>query len=452
MRFGVTIILTMLASTAVLGQSGSKLQKAFQRVDENDDGKLSAKEVNRFSKLKTRLKGADKDGDGSITFAEFRTQIIRTLKSPATKTGKLGAGNHLRVIRVGELERRYQVYVPAKYKPERATPVIVAFHGGGGNPTSMMLLSGLNKKADEAGFIVVYPYGSGLNKDRSLTFNGGNCCGYARLRKIDDVGFVRALLDDLAKAVNVDADRVFATGMSNGAIMTYLVASELSDRIAAVAPVGGPMGTDTCTPKRPVAVMHFHGTADQLAPFKGGQGKGTSKVPSFLRPKFYSVDHSIQNWVKANGCDEKPKVVALPDKAKDGLTVTKKSWGNGKEGSEVVLIEIKGGGHTWPGQKPLRAFLGKSTMDISANDMMWEFFQKHPRKRTPKSNSAPAGKPGSRKSLPVGQKRQRKPLQLHRVFRPGEPKQRPFELVFQTVPNKVPSGLLQPRHYSSSLP
>ncbi len=385
MRFGVAVIINLLAVAVAFGQSGSRLQKAFQRVDENGDGKLSPKEVNRFSKLKTRMKGADKNGDGSISFAEFRSQIIRTLKTPAPQTGKLGAGNHLRVVRVGKLERRYQVYVPRKYNAKRSTPVIVAFHGGGGNPQSMMLLSGLNKKAEEAGFIVVYPYGSGLNKNRSLTFNAGNCCGYARRKRIDDVGFVRALLDDLAKAVNVDGDRVFATGISNGAIMAYLVASKLSDRIAAVAPVGGPMGTDTCNPKRPVSVIHFHGTDDQLAPFKGGRGKGTSKVPAFLRPKFYSVEHSIQNWVKANGCDKTPKVVALPDKAKDGMTVTQKTWGNGKEGSEVVLIEIKGGGHTWPGQKALKAFLGKSTMDISANDMMWEFFQKHPRNRALKT-------------------------------------------------------------------
>ncbi|MGF1582042.1 MAG: PHB depolymerase family esterase [Gemmataceae bacterium] len=381
MRLGVAIMINRLAVAVAFGQSGSRLQKAFQRVDENGDGKLSPKEVNRFSKLKTRMKGADKNGDGSISFAEFRSQIIRTLKTPAPQTGKLGAGNHLRVVRVGKLERRYQVYVPRKHNAKRSTTVIVAFHGGGGNPQSMMLLSGLNKKADEAGFIVVYPYGSGLNKDRSLTFNAGNRCGYARRKKIDDVEFVRALLDDLATAVNVDGDRVFATGMSNGAIMTYLVASKFSDRIAAVVPVGGPMGTETCNPKQPVSVMQFHGTADQLAPFKGGRGKGTSKVPAFLRPKFYSVEHSIQNWVKANGCDKTPKVVALPDKANDGRTVTQKTWGNGKEGSEVVLIEIKGGGHTRPSQKSLKAFLGKSTMDISANDMMWEFFQKHPRNR-----------------------------------------------------------------------
>ena len=95
------------------------------------------------------------------------------------------------------------------------------------------------------------------------------------------------------------------------------------------------------------------------------------------------MDHSIQNWVKANGCTAKPEIVTLPDKADDGMRVTRKTWGGGKDGSEVVLIEIEGGGHTWPGMEPPLAMLGKSTKDISANDLMWEFFQKHPMKPSP---------------------------------------------------------------------
>ena len=159
--------------------------------------------------------------------------------------------------------------------------------------------------------------------------------------------------------------------MSNGGIISYRLASELSDRIAAIAPVGGPMGTETCSPKRPVSVIHFHGTADEHAPFSGGKGKGLSGT------NFFSVDHSIKAWIKANGCPEEPIVTKLPDKADDGMTVTKKTYGPGKDGAEVVLIEIDGGGHTWPGQDPRVKFLGKSTKDISANDLMWEFFQKH---------------------------------------------------------------------------
>jgi polyhydroxybutyrate depolymerase len=302
----------------------------------------------------TRFKQLDKNGDGKLT-----------------------AGDHTRTLRVGELERRYRVYIPKKYDASKATPVIVVFHGGGGNPESMIRLTGMNAKADEAGFLVVYPYGKGKLANMLLTFNGGECCGYAMDNKVDDVGFTRELLDDLATVANVDADRVFATGLSNGGIMAHYLASELSDRIAAIAPVGGPLMMEAPRNKRPVSVMHFHGTADAFAPFQGGYGKGflgRSKVTSFR-----SVDHTIQNWVKANGCKTEPEIMPLPNKADDGMKVTRKTWSGGKADSEVVLIEIEGGGHTWPGQKPIVSLLGESTMDISANDLMWEFFQKHPR-------------------------------------------------------------------------
>ncbi len=285
----------------------------------------------------------------------------------------LGPGDHARPLTVGDLKRNYVVHIPSKYDSKKPTPVILAFHGGGANADNMVVFSGLNKKSDEAGFIVVYPNGTG-RLEKILTFNGGNCCGYAMNNKIDDVDFTRKLLDDLAKSVNIDPKRVFATGMSNGGIMSYLLASELSDRIAAIAPVGGPMGTETCNPKRPVSVIHFHGTDDEHAPFKGGKGKGPSGTD------FYSVNHSIQAWVKANGCDKEPVVTKIPDTAKDGTTITRSTYGSGKDDSEVVLVVIEGGGHTWPGQEPRLKMLGISTRNISANDLMWEFFQKHPMK------------------------------------------------------------------------
>ena len=285
----------------------------------------------------------------------------------------IGPGDHSRILTVGDLKRNYLVHIPPQYDSQKPTPVILAFHGGAANANNMTVFSGLNKKSDEAGFIVVYPSGTG-RLERLLTFNGGNCCGYAMNNKIDDVEFTRQVLDSLAHSANIDPKRVFATGMSNGGIMSYLLASELSDRIAAIAPVGGPMGTEACQPKRPVSVIHFHGTDDEHAPFKGGQGKGPSGT------EFFSVDHSIQAWVKANGCEREPVVTKLPDTAHDGTTITRKTYGSGKDGAEVVLIVIEGGGHTWPGQESRLKALGKSTQNISANDLMWEFFEKHPRK------------------------------------------------------------------------
>ncbi|MFM7975651.1 MAG: alpha/beta hydrolase family esterase [Pirellula sp.] len=288
-------------------------------------------------------------------------------------------GNHLspgdssRTLKVDGDERSYLVHVPPQYVKDTPTPVVLAFHGGGANARNMVAFSGLNLKADQAGFIVVYPDGSG-RLERMLTFNAGNCCGQAATRNVDDVAFVRSILDDLEGIASVDRNRVFATGMSNGAMMAYRLASEMSDRIAAIAPVSGPMGTKDCRPGRAVSVMHFHGDADEFAPFSGGKGRGPSGT------EFYSVDHSISRWVEANGCNKSPRVTQLPDREKDGTNVKQVRYESGKDGAEVVLVIIQGGGHTWPGNEPRIKSLGVSTRDISANDMMWDFFQQHPMK------------------------------------------------------------------------
>lgn len=286
----------------------------------------------------------------------------------------VGPGDHTRTLDFGGRTRSYIVHVPPKYDAKQPIPVVLAFHGGGSNADQMVRFCGLNEKADKERFVAVYPNGTG-RLERMLTWNGGNCCAYAMLNKVDDVGFTRSLLDDLTKVVNVDARRVYATGISNGGIMAYRLASELSDRIAAIAPVAGTMGTKTCSPKRPVSVLHFHGTDDRFLPFKGGIGE-----KSVAQVVFLPVEHSIQSWVKADGCPEKPVVQDLPKKTDDGTTVQQKTYGPGKDRAEVVLLTINGGGHTWPGRDPVVRFLGKSTKNVSANDLMWEFFKRHPMK------------------------------------------------------------------------
>ena len=146
--------------------------------------------------------------------------------------GQLEPGDHTRSVEVGSLTRSYIVHVPPSYDGSKPFPMVLGFHGGGSNAEVFIRFSGLNGKADEAGFIAVYPSGTG-RLPRMLTWNGGNCCGYAMREKVDDVAFVRVLLDDLAKVAKIDEKRVYATGMSNGAIISYFLASNLSDRIAA---------------------------------------------------------------------------------------------------------------------------------------------------------------------------------------------------------------------------
>lgn len=297
--------------------------------------------------------------------------------SQRSKSLQLVAGDHIRSIQFDTRDRRYLIHIPKQYDSTKATPVVLVFHGGGSNPEGMVRLTGMNSKSDEAGFLVVYPYGTGPFRDRLLSFNGGECCAYAMQNQVDDVGFTRAILDDLTRIANVDTDRVFATGLSNGAIMSHYLASELSDRIAAIAAVGGPLMIEFPRNNRPVSVMQIHGTKDSFAPFQGGFGEGFLGRSGVT--KFRSVDHTIQSWRKANGCKDKGEVMDLPNPVQDGTTVRRHTWNGGRSGSEVVLIEVEGGGHTWPGRDPIYERLGRSTKDLSANDLIWEFFQRHPR-------------------------------------------------------------------------
>jgi len=300
------------------------------------------------------------------------TCLVLCLFLGTRKEAALTAGDHARSLAVDGRQRSYLVHVPESADKSRAWPVVLAFHGGGSNATQMVRFCGLNDQADKSGFVVVYPDGTGRT-EQLHTWNAGNCCAYAMTQKIDDVKFTRMLLDDLAKVLLVDQRRVYATGMSNGAMFCYHLASELSDRIAAIAPVSGPMGTRDCHPKRPVSVLHFHGTDDQFAPFAGGRGESSLSGTDFL-----SVDYSLNRWIKANGCSEKPRVEELPVEVDDGTRATRKTWGEGQEGAEAVLIRIQGAGHTWPGRTPLLRRLGKSTRNVDANSLMWEFFSRHP--------------------------------------------------------------------------
>jgi polyhydroxybutyrate depolymerase len=282
----------------------------------------------------------------------------------------LGPGDHNRTIEVDGRERSYLIHVPEKYDPQRPTPVVLVFHGAGTNAQIMVPFCGLSEKADEAGFITVYPNGTGA-AGIFLTWNAGGLNPKLAEGKPDDVKFVDALLDQLPSEVNVDPKRVYATGMSNGAMMCYRLAAELSGRIAAIAPVGGTMAIKEAKPARPVPVLHFHGTKDRFVPLDGPRG-GTAQFLTFL-----PVGETIQTWAKLNRCKSEPVVERLEDKADDGMTVTRKTFQPQEGGAEVILVEIDGGGHTWPGREPPIELIGKSTEDISANEMIWDFFQRH---------------------------------------------------------------------------
>lgn len=302
--------------------------------------------------------------------------------SGAERGQNLTHGDHWRSLNVQQRERTYLVHIPQAIDLEKASPVVLVLHGGGSNAKQWVSFCGMNETADREEFVTVYPNGTGkkIQEYEIYGWNGGphEPGGVdGDVAKVDDVAFFRALLDDVEKVLNVDTNRVYATGMSMGAIMTYRLASELSDRIAAIAPIAGSMGTEECHPSRPVSVMQFHGTEDPAVPFNGGKGKIDTSGADYL-----SVDHSIKAWVKADGCDTTPTVEKLPDKKDDGTTVTRTIYSGDREGAEVVLVTINGGGHTWPGRDfgLEMKILGNSSKDISANEMIWDFFKKHPMK------------------------------------------------------------------------
>lgn len=253
-------------------------------------------------------------------------------------------------------KRTADVHVPPSYDPTRAYPLVLNFHGLTSDAPQESLLSNMNAKADSAGFIVVYPQGTGS----PASWNAGACCGDAVKTQKNDVGFVSALLDVLEDRLCVDDKRVFSTGMSNGAFLSHRLACELGARIAAVAPVAGVLGVQSCTPPRPVPVMHFHGTLDALVPYAGSTALGFIPVPD-----------SFSGWAKRDGCTGQP--VTTYDK----LDTQCSTYEHCDAGSEVTLCTVKGGGHTWPGGLPVPA-LGYTTRNLDATDAMWDFFVKHP--------------------------------------------------------------------------
>ena len=247
------------------------------------------------------------------------------------------------------------VHIPPGYSATSATPVVLNFHGYTESASEEESLTLMDAESDSAGFVVVYPQGTGALP----SWNAGACCGTAVSENVDDIGFVNDLLDMLEADLCVDTRRVFATGMSNGGFFSQRLGCELADRIAAIAPVAGVMGMPTCAPSRPMPVMEFHGTSDPIVPYDGDSLIG-----------YASVAATIAGWVARDACQGAPQTTYSHG---DATCVT---YEHCTAGSEVTLCTITGGGHTWPGGTPL-ALLGKTSTDISATDAMWGFFQTH---------------------------------------------------------------------------
>jgi polyhydroxybutyrate depolymerase len=240
------------------------------------------------------------------------------------------------------------------------------FHGGGIDADIQEGLTHLSEKSDSAGFILVRPDGSGpLAHVR--TWNAGNCCAYAMEQDVDDVGFARELVAAVSAELCVDSRRVYATGFSNGAMMTHRLACELDDVIAAVAPVSGGIGIDDCSPLRPVPVFEIHGLADEAYPFGGGTSTCSSNPTDFR-----SITETIMGWGQRNDCASTSHVTLhMGD-------VTCRAYDGCPAGGDVELCLIDGGKHDWPDGTSLGGpCSGTPTTDLAANDAIWDFFSAH---------------------------------------------------------------------------
>lgn len=290
-----------------------------------------------------------------------------------------GSANYLFTLQHGGLRRSYLVHVPPSYSRGIPVPAVLVFHGGGDDIYGQMRQSGITRTSDREGFLAVFPQGTGATIEKKTlgTWNAGRCCGSAKEHTVDDVGFVNALLDDLEEKFSVDPDRVYATGISNGALFTYRLACEIPERIAAIGPVAGQDACDTCRPSRPVSVIHFHGTTDPAALYNGGHCGG--RLPGDPGWSCMPVPDYIRTWAELDRCSLNETVTF-----RNG-TATCRTYGSCAGGTEVTLCTIDGGGHTWPGGSYLkderwwREAVGNLSSDIPANDVMWDFFRNHPR-------------------------------------------------------------------------
>jgi polyhydroxybutyrate depolymerase len=249
-------------------------------------------------------------------------------------------------------------------------PLVLVLHGGGGNAPNAEAMTGFTEKARKEGFVAVYPEGSGRFNGKLLTWNAGHCCGYAMDNRVDDVGFISTLIDQLIADYPIDPKRVYATGMSNGGMMTHRLGIELSNKLAAIAPVVATLFGDEPRPEHRVSAIMLNGMLDESVPDEGGRpgGRfpdawdGTPAKPALEQAAF---------WAKANGC------ATVPNKQDRGAFIL---WRHSCPVDQAVeLYLVKDNGHAWPGGQQGSRRGDKPSASLNGTDVIWEFFRGHAR-------------------------------------------------------------------------
>ena len=294
-----------------------------------------------------------------VLFILICTQI---LAAQTSKTYRINS-----TITVDGRERTYLLNLPPNYYESAGFSLVIAMHGGGGSANQFESTSMLTEKANKSQFIVVYPDGiKGVGILGLQTWNAGGCCGYAMQRQIDDVNFIKQLVNKLLSNYKINAKKVYATGHSNGGMMAYRLAAEIPDKIAAIA-------TSSCSMMfkqpislvRPVSILHMHSVLDTRVPYKGGKGTGISHA------YFPPLDSVLNSWSLYNNCPATNKT--LVDNNLYKLT----KWTNCKNNTTIQYYLTYDGGHAWPGGLKGSPKGDTPSKSINANDLLWDFFQQH---------------------------------------------------------------------------
>ena len=320
-------------------------------------------------------------------------EVIKGEPQPAPRACQYQTPLVQRDLKVpGWQDRDYDIYLPQTYDCDSGADLVVAFHGGFGNKKSLSTVTCPDGRAEnpecfqnlatQSGFIVVMPNGSRQRRwnPRHRSFNAGggtknwNCVGGPNCDKnIDDISYFKALLETVRRLNRVR--NVFLTGISDGAALSHRIACEVPSLVRAIAPVAGEnqflTTKGTSCSHAEVSVLDIHGDADPCWKYEGGPGRcGTEG-------NYVSVPNSINFWVTANGCGEKPEVTRLPATTKDGIGVERYSYPQCKNGTRVEVYRVEGGGHTWPGgdQYAPKWLVGATTRNFEASRTMLKFFR-----------------------------------------------------------------------------
>lgn len=280
------------------------------------------------------------------------------------------------------IERTYHIVLPSDFDVDEPAPLVIVLHGGGGRGDRFNqggTQGTLTAAAKERGMILVFP--DGIDKQwcdgRFTHLDGKSDC-----EGVDDVGFISEIIDEMNENYGIDVARVYATGISNGGFMSVRLALDLSEKIAAVAPVTAQLSValEDQTPQHPISIMIINGTDDPIVPFDGGDIRLFESGRS--RGEILSTTDTIDHFRQHNNCDPMPEWIDFPDsEPDDGTVVTVGTYNECDDHTEVVLVKIIGGGHAWPGGKQYlgQELVGVVSREINASEMILDFFLNHSR-------------------------------------------------------------------------